>query len=132
MRTRRSAIFILLLLGSFLLAGLGPSYAAGLLEDEGAPVGQRALAVILGVGSHLPWLGLAALITLRSDEYAREQAYQAMGVGLGLAILVLALFDFLALAGFIGWTTAPAPWQTVILCWGLGFVVVRVRRALQA
>jgi hypothetical protein len=131
MSTRRSAILILLLLGSFLLAGLGPSYAAGLLVQEGAPTGQRALAVALGVGSHLPWLGLAALITLRSDEYAREQALHAMGVGLGLTILALALFDFLALAGFIDWTTAPAPWQTAILCWGLGFVVVRLRRALR-
>ena len=130
MSAQRNAILLLLLLGgSFLLAGLGPSVAAGLLVDEGASAGRRALAVALGVGSHLPWLGLAALITLRSDERAREQVYQAAGIGLGLSILVLTLFDFLALAGFMDWGAAPAPWQTAILCWALGFVILRLYRA---
>ena len=129
MNTRSAARVVVGLLLSLVALVVGTRLAAGLLDEEGGGVGQRALAVLLGVGAQLPWIGLSGALTLRSDEYAREGLYQSMGVGLGLSIVALALSEHLAMAGFIAWGDAPAAWQTVILCWGLGMLVVRISRS---
>lgn len=130
--TRASGRLVLALMASFVVLLLAPPKAAALLEHPDLGSTGRALAVALGVGAHLPWLGVTALLTLRSDEYARLGLLQAMAIGLGLSVILLALFDHLALAGFIDWGTAPAPWQTAILCWGLGLLAVRIHRGRAA
>jgi len=128
MSARAAARTLVALALAFGLLVVGPSTALRWLHDESLAPWQRWVAVLLGVVSVLPILGVCAFLMHRSDEYQQRGLYQSMAIGLGLSVVVLCAIDFLQVAGFLPWGAAPMGWQLVLLCWGAGVLVVRALR----
>jgi hypothetical protein len=122
---------MLAVLMSFVLLWAGTPIALTLLEPENASTLRRAAGVVIGVGSLIPWLVVAWVMTKRSDEYQRQMLRESMALAFVLTIVVLAAADFLSLAHFIPWGTLPAAWQMAVLLWGVAIVIIKVRQRAQ-
>ena len=115
-RFRRNILIFYGFLGALVLMGAGPIVASRLIERD--TPGARTAAVIVGVGSMLPWLWAVFAAVRRGDEFVRRMHLVAAAFAFGTALVLTSAMDWLERAGFI----APPP---LTLLW-LGFLILWV------
>jgi hypothetical protein len=112
---RRNVRGFYIWIGATLLLGIGPAVAHRLIERE--TTAARIAAVVIGVGSMLPWLWVIVSVIRHGDEFARRMHLVAIAIAGGASLVLMVAMDWLQQAWFIKSADLTLMWTGCLLLW---------------